>query len=170
MSPSWKHGSAWHIALLWLNVTSFKNMEYLTCSSLGSLSPPKDIWEGLTWGSLWVNVTSKRCLGGSDMRLFMGQCRLQKMLGRVSPSKDAWEGVTFKRCLGGPDIWLFMGQCYLPQQECWHVAMLVIVSAPCCERCNTLLPAGVASHFSEGLSTCGHPVPMLVMPLWSRAL
>jgi len=36
--------------------------------------------------------------------------------------------------------------------------MLVFVSAPCCERCNTLLPAGVAPHISEGISTCVHPV------------
>jgi len=39
-------------------------------------------------------------------------------------------------------------------QEYWHVAMLVIVSAPCCERCNTLLPAGFASHISMGISAC----------------
>jgi len=48
--------------------------------------------------------------------------------------------------------------------------MLVIVSASCCERCNTLLPAGVASHISEGISTCGHPVPLLVILFWSRVL
>jgi len=29
--------------------------------------------------------------------------------------------------------------------------MLVIVSAPCYERCNTLLQAGVVSHISEGI-------------------
>jgi len=61
-------------------------------------------------------------------------------------------------------------QCHLPWQECRHVAMLFIVMAPCCKRCNTLLPADVASHISEGITTCGQPELMLVMPLWTRAL
>jgi len=80
-----------------------------------------------------------------DMRLFMDQCHL--LISIECPDMQHGQ-CHLQKCLGRPDV---RGQCHPPQQECWHAAMLVIVSAPCCKRCNTLLPAGGASLIAKSI-------------------
>ena len=182
------------VAFTFIGCTAFKFCYCRWWPIWGSTATPKmhvnvvlpQAQEGPTW---WQPLSPP---GGPDMQLFMCRCHLHEksmgvpdmrlFYGSMSPPYKTRE------CLTCGSV---MGHCHLliKHGSAWHAALLwvnvislnrsvdmqlchslVIVSAPCCERCNTLLPVGVASHISEGISTCGHPVPMLVMPLWSRAL
>jgi len=112
----WKYGSAWHVALLRVNVISLK------------------VWSAWHVAFLWVNVISLKVWSAWHVAFL-------------------WVNVISLKGMECLTCGSSMGQSHLPQQECWHAVMLVILSAP---------PTSVASHISEGIY-----VPMLVMLLWA---